>query len=538
MRKQVKLSLLVFASGALLEAASGTSYNSSKTFLTIRPVFQSHMPEKEAGWRDRPLARDCGWGGAFQIVPLGGRSTHAKNIAEYFMFCDKSELVVAEDSALGSSGDAFDANPNFRDVNATHFNIQTFNRNFKSTIQFRPKHSFAGVGLDWRQYLHRRDACEKKWWFEVSTPLLWVHNDVKLTEVITATVLQYIDGANENMVEAFKGLKPFVRPNRLTVAAAPNLTSVVTGSGWQYGKIDGAQKRFRAADVEIKLGYDYICDEMCHAEGYIGGVIPAGNKPKSIYVFEPIVGHNFHGGIMWGGSWGWELWSSCDRYLHMEWAANARYLIKNTQVRSLDVKGKPWSRYMLVYRSFEDMNSRAAQEGINVFTRKVEVRPRLVKDFNTALVYTSCNFQGEIGYNYWSRESEEIKLDAPFETGITFVTLNQDGDVTALAPGNLDLTVHASVNRAITIKENFVGAEQVPTTATLYNQLALTEEDLSFESASSPCAISHTFYGSLGYRWDDLCYPVFVNLGGSYELASEKGAISRWLVWGKFGVSI
>ncbi|MEX0940247.1 MAG: hypothetical protein WDZ41_02725 [Candidatus Babeliales bacterium] len=532
MRKHVKISLLLLTAGAYAHASDGTAFNDSKTFMYIRPPFHSAFPEKEAGWYDRALARECGWGGAFQIVPFGGRSTHSSDIGKYFMFCGKSELIVAEDLAAGSQSIGAEAiggsaNPNFRDVNAVHFNIHTTGRDFKSTIRFRPRHSYAGVGLDYKQYLHRRDACEKKWWFEISTPLLWVQNDMRLTEsVITAGTPISVANTNANMVEAFKGEKPFFRP-----AGADSLAAAITGSGWNFGKINNKRDRFRPADIEVKIGYDYLCEDMCHAEGYIGGVIPTGNRPNAEYVFEPIVGDNFHGGLMWGGSWGWEIWSSCDRYLHIEMATNGRYLFRNTQNRSMDVKFKPWSRYQLVYRSFTDALSAAAQEGINVFTRKVEVRPRFNKALLSSLVYTHCSFQAEAGYTFWAKTAEKIKLDNDFETGVTFASVGQG------AASNLSL---GGINRAITIKENFDGSTINVTAdqATLYNNFALREQDLDFESASSPCALTHTFYGSLSYRWDDLCYPIFINAGGSYEVSSSIGAINRWMVWGKFGLSI
>ncbi len=351
MRKYVKLSLLFlgavgFVAQTTASSKDDSAFNSSKTFMWIRPPFQSSMPEKESLWRDRALAKEGGLSGAFQIVPFGGRSINKKDIAEYFMFCKKSSLNVATDNFPELVG-----NPNLRDVNAAHFNIHVASPAsspaFQSTIQFRPRHTFAGVGFDYKQYLHCRDACEKKWWAEISFPLLHVRNDMRLSEVITSTGTNtpLNDNVNTNMVEAFKGAKPFVNP--LTEFSSNS----ITGSGWNFGKIAGSRKKTGVADIELKLGYDYLCEEMCHAEGYIGGLIPTGNRPDAKFVFEPIVGHGKHGGIIWGASWGWEVWASCDRYVHFEMATNGRYLFRNSQHRSFDVKGKPWSRYQLVYRN-------------------------------------------------------------------------------------------------------------------------------------------------------------------------------------------
>ena len=541
MRRYVKLSLLFLSAVGLANAQPScpttkndcntcpdgsskgdTAFNSSKTFLWIRPPFQSSMPEKESLWRDRALAKECGLSGAFQIVPFGGRSTNKKDIAEYFMFCKKSALKVATDNFP-----ALVDNPNLRDVNAAHFNIHVANPGsspaFQSTIQFRPQHTFAGVGFDYKQYLHCRDACEKKWWMEISFPVLYVRNDMRLTECVTSTgtVEPLNDNVNKNMIEAFCCPKPFVNPSL-------NDGSVVTGSGFQFGRICGSRKKTGVADIELKLGYDYLCEEMCHAEGYVGGLIPTGNRPDAKFVFEPIVGHGKHGGIIWGASWGWEVWSSCDRYVHFEMATNGRYLFRNSQHRSFDVKGKPWSRYQLVYRNETDADAQAPFEGINVFTRKVKVNPRFQKDINTAFVYTSCGFQGELGHNFWAKASDKIKLDKCWEGTQAFVNLQPESNNATGGTNAAD-----EINRAITIKENFSIAN-----ADYSTDFAIKAGDLDLESASSPCALTHIFYGSLGYRWDDWCYPTFVGLGASYEISSEHSAISRWTVWGKFGVSI
>ena len=136
MKKQ--LALLMFASFAfasMVDAADVVGH----TFFSVRPPFQSPMPEKVSLFRDRALARDCGWGGAFQVVGFGGRSARAKDLAKYFTFCGKDELVV------NSNGEITEVN---RDVNPLHFNIQ-YDTSFSSKISFRPRQTYAGVGFQY-----------------------------------------------------------------------------------------------------------------------------------------------------------------------------------------------------------------------------------------------------------------------------------------------------------------------------------------------------------------------------------------------------
>src|SRR5438445_11421771 len=57
----------------------------SKTTLAIHPLFLSQSPEMVAGFRnDRNLTRENGWGGAFQAVLFGSRTTDGEALARYF----------------------------------------------------------------------------------------------------------------------------------------------------------------------------------------------------------------------------------------------------------------------------------------------------------------------------------------------------------------------------------------------------------------------------------------------------------------------
>lgn len=513
MRKNFVIALLL----SVVSAAALANDVSSHSFFSIRTEFQSGMPERVSLWRDRAWAKEAdGWGGAFQAVLFGGGSTKSSKLAKYFLPYGKSSLIFAEDAAAGLA-----TNPNARDVNAYHFNIQTIGQDFMSSVTFSPRQSYVGLGLDYKQYLSWGCDCgDKRWWFEMSLPIVHVSNKITLSETIINQGVPGVDEeegsdafVNTSVVQSFSAGLPFFNGNLDG--------GVVTGSGFLFGKIAGARKRTAVADIELKLGYDYANEECYHADGYIGVVIPTGNKPKGEYVFEAIVGNNHHAGIMFGGSFGLQIWNCGERRVNLEFETNSRYLFRNTQTRSFDVINKQWSRYQLVFASAGDAASNIVTEGINLFTQRVHVSPRFTRDFNAALVYTSCAFQGELGYNFWARQAEKVSLRDPWVVGAAFV------DVAGETP---DPNV---INRAVTIKENFGAAAQEYAAAA-----TIQEQDLDLFSASNPAVLSHIIYGSLGYSWDDVCYPVFVGLGGSYEFGSVNTILNRWNVWGKIGFSI
>jgi hypothetical protein len=526
-RQFIGLLLLLGAIAPVAQAQTTASASASSfcacthSFFSVRPPFQASTPERVTIFRDAALKRDCGWGGAFQIVPFGGKSTNSKRFARFFTPNCKDCVIFAE-----TGFDTLLANPNNRDVNAHYFNISTAAQNFASRVCFRPQQKYAGVGFDWKQYLGwwRCDNPCPRWWFEISFPVLHVKNDMRLTESIinqgtVPTTLPAGATVNTNIIQAFTGVNKFVNLNS-------GGAYVVTGSGWLYGRIDGSQKKTGVADLEFKLGYDYLSSECCHLDGYIGFVAPTGNKPKAHYLWEPIVGNNHHWGVMWGGSFGGVIWEGCDMDLRLEMETNGRYLFRNTQRRSFDVNGKPWSRYMLVYTSAAAAAAETPTEGINLFTRKLHVKPHVQQHLNTGLVFDWCRFQAEIGWHVWAAQCERVSLKDPFPTGLAFAALTQT------AP--FDATIASNINRAITIKENFEGAAVAYATP-----LTIIENDLNLESAAMPCALTQTIYGSLGYQ-TDWCWPIFFGIGGSYEWTPKHAytALNRWMVWGKIGVSI
>lgn len=487
---------------------------SGLTFYSNRPLFQSASPERTVLFRDRSLARDCGIGGAFQIVPLGGRSTKRTKLGQWFSFNNLPVLTVAEDQAPGSLVDG-NSNPNFRDVNAIHFNIQTEQKNFKSVFGFQPVHSFAGVGLEYRQYLHPRAGCEKKWWFELATAVVWIQNDMNITESIVSPGAPINENVNKNIKEAFKGQKGFF-----------NITTTsVSGSKWQFGKIAGAKSDVNLTDIQLKLGYDFLCEDNYFARGYLGGVIPASNKSNGEFLFEPITGNNFHGGIMWGGSCGYDYWSQGNHCLSIIAETNWRYLFKNTQTRTISVKKKPWSQYMLVFRNFAEAQSNIATEGINIFTQKVNVRPRFNADFNFGFLYSQCILQIEGGYNLWLRQGEKVTLKNEFNEEPAFVNVSNG------------VTNASTINRAITISENF-GGSSITVNEQQYNLNRIMLGNLNLKVAAHPATIQHTIYSSIGGRWDDRCFPIFAGIGASYSFSALNTAINKWMIWGKFGLSV
>jgi hypothetical protein len=485
----------------------------SKTYLAVRPHFQSASPELVSAFRsDRMNAREDGKHGAIQFVLFGSKSTNSHDLARYFFpFC-KTQLRVA------SSTTAFDATTQLVDADllAENFNIFTQNGEFESLINICPKQSVFGFGIHARKGFCRNEEKGRGFWASISIPIERVTNNMNLTESVIN------DGGGADATQ-----------NTVVVA---NMREALNQSDWNSCRIGcGSMTESGVADIEVKLGYEWLDCDPCHIESYIGVLAPAGRQADGKYLFSPTIGFGKHWGIMFGGAFGAQVWGDeeKDRTLRFEVANHTQYLFSKTMCRCFDLFCKPWSRYLPVYINEAQateaslapapLDINLSTPGVNVFTLGAEVTPGWSHDFNTALVYTSGKFQGELGYNLYARQAECVTLacDLHNDTAIKSIRglgqTNPDRDITASRRLNL-------------------AALDVPLAE--YENSVITDADIDLTSAAAPAGISNMLYGTLGWRWDEREYPVIFSVGASYEVSrGTNGMVDRWTGWGKVGFS-
>lgn len=474
----------------------------SRTFFSVRPPFQIGSPERLAMFRgDRMDRRECGRGGALQVVPFGGHSMNSDRLARYFFPDCKQQLHVKE-------------NPNeSADILATHLNISTMDKSFDSVFSIEPERTIAGFGISYRQeFWHRCDG--RAFWLGISLPIIHIRNKVNLCE----TTIDGGGGVNQN-----------------AEGAVANVTEAFKQSTWKFGRIDDCctLQKTGIADIEVLLGYEVVDLEHCQLESFVGAIIPTSNTPNAVTLFEPITGHNGHTGIFFGNSFSAVTWESqsTDRSLLFTFDMNGQYFFSRNEVRSFDLKNKPWSRYMGVYVSQAQAQDAAdagsfdnsfaiGSPGINEFTKKIDVTPGLSRVINTTILYNGCGkFEGEIGYNFCARETECVKLQYGLRDGIALQSTQLIG----------------TTNTVQQIGNNFNNENDKDVAN--YDTNLLTAADIDLESARHPCAIEHTIYGSLGYNWECICYPTFIGIGSSYQFAQDNTTLNRWMAWLKVGAS-
>ena len=463
----------------------------------------------------------------FSIDPFGGMSTDSGHLAEYLLPYTghgKTTLICGE---LGSQAVA----NNTVDLIAKYFNVLTAplptnsddpyipdHYTFQSILTFDPKQTFYGLNFNYRY--HISPYLDKGFWFEISAPLTYVTNDLRMTEkIITA------GGPN--------GDDPIVPP----AGYFSNMTQALSQAAYSYGKINGPVSKLGFGDLRARIGYVYFNEQHYYLETYAGVTIPLNSRPTNEFLFEPIIGNNNHFGMYSGASVGARIWSRCERSLYWVLDTAGTLLFSNHQLRMLDLQGRSWSRYMPVFLS---NTATQMNPGINSFTLPVEVVPDTVRDLNIAFVYKHHGLHAEFGYHFYGRSAEKLKLlhdingingalaiatDVNTQTdefGVSTYTYQEPG------VGN-NSKDNASIKRFLQIN-NDQGNDG-------YIYKPLSNADLDLTSGAHPGVISNVFYAAVGSHISNSNYPVYLGIGASYELGDDNTAMNKAMVWGKFDLS-
>jgi len=362
------------------------------------------------------------------------------------------------------------------------------------------------------------------------------------------------------------------------VIAPANVTQAFNQAAWNYGKIGCDSKITRLADIELSIGRLWTCGDCASTSWEVGVVIPTGNKPHAEYVAPAVVGNGQHAALRLGSTTSIML-SECDNsstWFRID--TDSRYLFRNTQKRSFDVKGKEWSRYMMVWANqdaytaavtalaapladFDAMlPQRTYTPGINVFTTDFYVKPEFQGRFNSAVVMCGERFKAEFGWNVHARTRECVELACSWDAAPAFAdssylggiglnnnrTIYNDSQTTTVnavdsvgrgyTMANMPLTgitTGAQTDGSFLVTPTGTQDANVAAVAALYSNFALGEDDINYDSASTPGSISHTPYLTLGCSFDCDWSPV-VAIGASYEFNAGNKTLNQWMVWGKF----
>lgn len=280
------------------------------------------------------------------------------------------------------------------------------------------------------------------------------------------------------------------------------------------------------ADVEMALGYNVILDECSHLGFNLRAIIPTGNRPSGVFLFEPIVGngHLFEFGFGFDGHL--ELWNcGDDQVLNAYFIGNLYHMFKSKQRRSFDLTANgPGSRYLLFKRFENNLYAGEIVRGPNILTLSCKVSNDIHVDASFMLDYKYRGLTVEAGYNVWARTKDKIS------------DIQQIPDNTYGIAGLSGTGVNSNLTASKTTISG-LNADMLDSTV-----VYVSNQDINVNSAVHPNAFAHSFFGYIGYTFEDFFgmdykkNEPFLGLGTQIEFSGRQArALKMWHIWAKCG---
>ena len=288
-----------------------------------------------------------------------------------------------------------------------------------------------------------------------------------------------------------------------------------------FGKFYGKSCSIGFAELRFKLGTELIFrdDFQVNVHSYV--LIPLAQKQDNTQLFEAIRGFNGHLGF--GSVVNFQIPITCRDscysiafYLDLE---NV-FLFENRQFRSLEILGKPWSRFLLLNSKDGVPNIPA----INVLTQQMKVHPYNFLDLSTGFRFKNGMLDAEVGYGLWAHGTEKLKFRRKFPAiyGI------------AAKPGDLTKEGLPATASRSTISHL---AETDKDTDGNFIFVPIHENELDFCSGASRETLVHRFNVALGLSQRGDCSNGFFGVGAYGEFPQNNAALVQWGFWAKFGAA-
>lgn len=447
--------------------------------------------------------------GALAVKPEWTRSFNRDEIGQFMFFNGTNVMTFGPAGAPGV------------DIFSRNFFL---NDDFVGTIQAQPR--VENFVADFQFYLGLDEWVEGLY-FTIHAPINWTQWNMNLTESpgtqgtdIAANIL----GNTTPQASPLNSIIAAWDGQTLSTGTFPDLKQKM-----QTGRVNGKQSTTRIADIDVALGYNFVCNEC----GYFGinarAQFPTGNRPDSIFFFEPMVGNGKHFGLGAGLIGHYQFWNNCDSSFSMYLEADFYHLFGAKQTRLFDLKvstdaqdtlenQRIGSRYLLFKRFNAGTFEGEVVFGTNILALNCKVKNNLLADVSLMFDYTRCHYNIDIGYNFWARTKDKISQ------------LDQIVPNTYGVQGNALTTDNSTASRT-TISGQFADdIEAIPVT--------ITNDDLSIVSATDPTALSHKLFANVNYIWEICDYIPFVGIGGEVEFSGKQNnALDQWAIWIKGGFS-
>ncbi len=532
--------------------------------------------------------------GTWTITPAYTRSYDSNRIAQNLFGADLQECnhIVVSGSRVANRG--------AHDWLADYFYLPT---DFQSLLSFEPV--IDNSIIDPMLYVEL-DEWIKGIYFTLAFPIVHSRWDLQLCErVVNPGVADYDPGyfsadspglARQNLLDNFTQYA-----QGATISPTPNVQNTLFDG--LAAALMRPQKNIksRVADIRATAGIDIINNETGRFGIYLEGAAPTGNKPEGTYLFEAIVGNNYHWEFGVGISGQYNFWHTPDEQNHASLVlqGSLTHLFGKQHIRSFDLIGKPLSRYMLAQLMTDQVSNLMAGTQIptyqfnnqysplaNLTTMPVDVKATVQVDMVAMLHVAHQCWSYDIGYNFWARSCEQIEaipLQAPLAQDTwalkgdthTFGFTNGTNVPVELSATQDSANIHSGTNfvqnRTIAQAQTNPGVDNAtpafdgsgvlllsqPSGANQINTsnppVLLSLNDISLVNTRG---MSNSIFVHIQRTWDPCAsgWTPYLGIGGQAEFAHNKQAecsgcitgcygpcistaVSQWSIWIKGGAS-
>ena len=305
-------------------------------------------------------------------------------------------------------------------------------------------------------------------------------------------------------------------------------------TGLQFGLINGKQtSSAKFGDIDVAVGYNFLANDRSHLGVALRFTGPTGNKPKAVYVLEPVWGNGGHwglGGEVFGHATLWQ--GHDDRCLELWGDIQVQHLFKAAQVRSFDLTTQgAGSKYILVadFGTAGTTFANSVQQLVNLSSLAVNSTVGAEVDMALMLQYNCNNWQFDLGYNFAGKSKETLALVGELADGRYGVLGHQNTVVAGPAAANKIDTAYTMSTIAL--------APTAGTTASATNTIQ-GNAALNVAGAAQAAGWSSKVFGQVAYRWNDSDYVPTLAVQGSGEFStSGNNALNQWSVGVRGGFS-
>jgi len=397
---------------------------------------------------------------------------------------------------------------------------------------FRPKQTSYGIRLDYHQKL---DKLAEGLYFKATVPVVHVRNDLgmsytgrNLTQTLesigkTATLSNYLSG-------------------QFCITGTQDVLT--------HAKICGSKSTTGIADIEVKLGYNFLYKEHKHVGTYVSLTIPTDRTPDGEWLFDPVLGKAGHWAIGMGLDGAFELWQHGKKSLEFVGSIDYKYVLNETEKRTLGFKypddlvvdgyllaGKrvPMGHYFLGGK----FGTSTVFPLANVLTQDVGVEPGSQVEVLADLAMNWGDFTLDIGYNLFAKERECVTVKC--WTDYTYAIAKQDynpADPNVIAQGDSPFSqrdLWCGRWDAAGNDGNVVSGTDTDLTA---GNNWIQKKDLDATVAETPVYVTHKIFGGFTYAFNSWDYPLMLGIGGSWEFTQgTNSAIDGYALWLKGGIT-